>query len=157
VGAGPVPGDPVDDDLLQPTLAGREAASPGRPRPWRLTSQVYPAFFGGPLAVGAIAVLNSVWLRMPPRLPIAIGAIALAAEGAFAALYVTVGDSAAGLATAVAGLAVYGAAYLLQRSPDRVYHYYAREDQPYASLFLPGLGAIVAARLIESFILFGAA
>jgi hypothetical protein len=156
VGAGPVPRDPVDDDLLQPSLAGREEPAADRARPWRLTSQVYPAFLGGPLAVGGIAVLNSAWLRLPVPTRFAIGALALVAEAALAAVvYAADLGGSARLASAFAGLVVYGGAYLLQRSADRVYHYHARDDEPYASLFWPGLGAIVAARIIETLVLFG--
>jgi hypothetical protein len=157
VGAGPVPRNPVDDrDLLQPTLAGRDERPQDRPRPWRLTSQVYPAFLGGPLAVGGIAVLNSFWLRLPVPTRIAIGALAVIAEAALTAVVYTADlGSAARLASAFAGVAVYGAAHLLQRSADRVYHFHSTEDEPYASLFWPGLGAIVAARLVETLVLFG--
>ena len=46
-----------DDDLFSPSLRDR-AAIPAGARPWRLSSQFYVAFFGGPLAAAAIGVVN---------------------------------------------------------------------------------------------------
>jgi hypothetical protein len=141
------------DDLLQPTLAGHEGT---QYRPFRLTSQVYVAFFGGALAVGAIAFLNAAMLGMPNRARVAIVALAVAAEGALAALVAATDTDQIRLVSIVAGLAAFGGAYLLQRSPDRVYHYHADEDEPYQSLFVPGLAACICARILEVVLVFGA-
>jgi len=43
------------DDLLTPTLTGQREPQREGGLPWRLGSQVYVAFFGGVLAVTAIA------------------------------------------------------------------------------------------------------
>jgi hypothetical protein len=138
------------DDLLQPTLAGREEAQHETP-PFRLSSQVYVAFFGGALAVGAIGAFNAALLQMPRRQIAAIAAIALALE---AALIVAFGladlENQARIASSVAGLIAFGGIFLIQRSADRVYHFHTRADEPYQSLFVPGLIAVIAARIVEA-------
>jgi hypothetical protein len=141
------------DDLLQPTLAGHEHR-PAGPKPWRLGSQVYVAFFGGALAAGAIGAYNAITLRMPRTAQVAIAAMALAAEAALFA-FVTVTDTdEVRIVSIFAGLAAFGGAYLLQRSPDRVYHYHTDDDEPYESLFGPGLVACIAARSFEVLVIF---
>jgi hypothetical protein len=142
------------DDLLQPTLAGHERRVPG-PKPWRLGSQVYVAFFGGPLAVGAIAAYNSVTLGMPRSARLTIAGIALAAEAAFAAAILLTETDSTRLFGIVAGLAAFGGVYLLQRSPDRVYHYHADDEEPYDSLFGAGLFAVIVARIAEAIVYAG--
>ena len=138
------------DDLLQPTLAGREETQRKTP-PFRLSSQVYVAFFGGALAVGAIGAFNAALLQMPRRQIAAIAAIALALE---AALIVAFGladlESQSRIASSVAGLLAFGGIFLIQRSADRVYHFHSRSDEPYQSLFVPGLIAVIAARIVEA-------
>jgi hypothetical protein len=138
------------DDLLQPTLAGREQVRHGTP-PFRLSSQVYVAFFGGALAVGAIGAFNAALLGMRRMQIAAIAAIGLALE---AALIVVSGladlESQARIASTVAGLIAFGGIFLIQRSADRVYHYHSRADEPYQSLFVPGLIAVIAARIVEA-------
>jgi hypothetical protein len=52
----------------------------------------------------------------------------------------------------VAGLLVYGGAFLIQRSADRVYHFHSDEDEPYASLFGAGLVACVVGRFADAMI-----
>lgn len=136
------------DALLQPVLVGRERG-PGY-KPWRLQSQIYVGFFGGALAVGAIAFANAVMLGMPVRARAAIVALVLAAE---AALLTTVALTETGvirLGLPVAGVLVYGGAFLIQRSADRVYHYHTDEDEPYASLFGAGLVACILGRIVDA-------
>jgi hypothetical protein len=142
------------DDLLQPTLAGHERR-PVLDKPWRLSSQVYVAFFGGALAVGAIGFLNATRLDMPIRARAAIVAMALVAEAVLCAIVVATDTDQVRLVSIVAGLVAFGGAYLLQRSPDRVYHFHADADEPYESLFAPGLVACIVARLVEAALLFG--
>jgi hypothetical protein len=135
------------EDLLQPALEGRE---PTQYRPWRLTSQVYVAFFGGALALGGIAFLNAAMLDMSYRARVAIVGLALAAEGALVAVVAGTDIDQLRIASTVAGLAAYGGAFLIQRSADRVYHFHADDDEPYQSLFGPGLVAVISARVFES-------
>jgi hypothetical protein len=141
------------DDLLQPTLAGHERR-PSQYKPWRLSSQVYVAFFGGALAVGAIGFYNSITLGMPVRARLAIVGMALAAEAALFAIVAATDTDEVRLVSIVAGLVAFGGAYLLQRSPDRVYHYHADDDEPYESLFGAGVIACIVARLIEAAVIF---
>jgi hypothetical protein len=141
------------DDLLQPTLAGHERR-PAQYKPWRLSSQVYVAFFGGALAVGAIGFYNSITLGMPVRARLAIVGMALAAEAALFAIVAATDTDEVRLVSIVAGLVAFGGAYLLQRSPDRVYHYHADDDEPYESLFGAGVIACIVARLIEAAVIF---
>jgi hypothetical protein len=140
------------DDLLQPALAGHEAQP--KDKPWRLTSQVYVAFFGGALAVGAIGFYNAMTLGMPVRARAAIVAMALAAEAALFAVVTVTDTDQVRVAGIAAGLVAFGGAYLLQRSPDRVYHYHADDEEPYESLFGPGLIACIVARLVEIILIF---
>ena len=142
------------DDLLQPALAGHEQR-PAQRKPWRLGSQVYVAFFGGALAVGAIGLYNAITLGMPARARVAIVAIALAAEAALFAVVALTEIEEVRLVSIVAGFAAFGGAYLLQRSPDRVYHFHSDEDEPYDSLFGPGLVACIVARAVEAIAIFG--
>ena len=141
------------DDLLQPTVAGHERR-PAKYKPWRLGSQVYVAFFGGALAVGAIGFYNAITLGMPVKARLAIVGMALAAEAALVAVVLTTDTDEVRLVSIVAGLAAFGGSYLLQRSPDRVYHFHADEDEPYESLFGAGLIACIVARIIEVVVIF---
>ena len=142
------------DDLLQPTLADQRQHRPLE-KPWRLGSQVYVAFFGGAFALGGIAFLNAGRLAMSMRARLAIVGIALAAEAALFAGVQATGTDEVRIAGIVAGLAAFGGAYLIQRSPDRVYHYHhPSEDEEYESLFGPGLVACIVARIVEVAVIF---
>ena len=59
---------PERDELFAPTLSqtARTELPPGE-KPWRLNSQFYVAFFGGPLAAGTIGYLNGKRLGVPGR------------------------------------------------------------------------------------------
>ena len=143
------------DDLLQPTLADQRQHRP-LDKPWRLGSQVYVGFFGGAFAVGGIAFLNAGRLAMSMRARLAIVAVALAAEAALFAVVQATGTDEVRLVSIVAGFAAFGGAYLIQRSPDRVYHYHyhGADDDEYESLFVPGLVACIAGRLVEALVIF---
>jgi hypothetical protein len=143
------------EDLLRPTLTGHDTRTRQGYKPYRLSSQVYVAFFGGALAVGGIGFLNAALLGMPNRARAAIVALALAAEAALVALVVATELEEIRIASIVAGLAAFGGAYLIQRSPDRVYHFHADDEEPYQSLFAAGLVACICARIVESALLFG--
>jgi hypothetical protein len=56
--------DDRESDLLTPSLSGWRPTVVNRP-PFRLNSQFWLAFFGGPVAVTAIAVLNARRLKLP--------------------------------------------------------------------------------------------
>ncbi len=151
-------------DLLTPSLGGHApTGARGGPRPWRLGSQVYVAFFGGVIAVTAIAFLNALRLNADRRRKIAIlaaGAAGLGACIAFAALYGDEDGSGLRLGTRALSLVAFGGMYLAQRSPDRVYHYYTgnvSDDDDYESLWVPGLVAALPGAVILALVVAGAA
>jgi hypothetical protein len=137
-------------ELLQPALTGYRRSAH---RPWRLQSQIYVGFFGGALAIGPIAVANAVMLGMSRRLQVLIALVALSAEAALVALVSLTDADTVRVISIAAGLAVYGVVYLLQRSPDRVYHFHTRETDEYQSLLGPGIVAVIVGRIVESAIL----
>lgn len=144
---------PVKGDLLTPTLSEHRPRDWHAHLPWQLGSQVFVAFLGGPVAVTIIAVLNGARLRMPRSLLWVMAAIGTA--GAIAGV-LTAGLVDAGTAprlfVQVAGVVTYGPLYLLQRSPDRVHSTFsphADPDDDYASLWLPGIAAVVAGWLVQ--------
>jgi hypothetical protein len=149
-----------DDDLFAPALAGRRrrVLEQGE-RPWRLSSQFYVAFFGGALAVTAIAWLNARRLgveRTKLRLIPLVGLAGLAATVAVVEIFGggEVGSSQRILARVVA-LATGGVLYGLQVSADRVYHSYAEgdEDAIYDSLWRLGLAATFGLGIVQALIL----
>ena len=145
------------DELLTPTLRGeRQGVDPHR-LPWRLGSQVYVAFFGGVLAVTAIAILNARRLRMPDKTAwamAAVGAVGLVGAVAAAAALGGTGGSSARIPARVVALATFGVLYLMQRRADRVHHYHARGDDPYGSLWGPGLIACFTGGILEAILIF---
>jgi hypothetical protein len=138
-------------DLLQPVLADRAPRHRLLATPWRLGSQVYVAVLGGPLAVAAIATVNADMLRLSAATQAAIAAAGVTLELALIAVAQLADIGAAGLLPgAIAGMVVYAFARRLQLSGDRVYHYNAKREDPYASMFWPGLAAIVLANLLAA-------
>ena len=138
-----------DDDLFSPSLsqtANRQL--PEGSRPWRLGSQFYVAFFGGPLAIAAIGFVNAARLGLPGsrRWQIAAaGAAGLA--GAVAAVLLLDWDVTPRLTVAVAGVASYLIVRRLQKDADRLYGLGRDEDLAYDSLVGPGLLAVVVGGL----------
>lgn len=144
------------DDLLTPTLTGQRAPQREGGLPWRLGSQVYVAFFGGVMAVTAIAYYNARRLGLKGKalaLILVTGAVGLVA--ALVAVGLIGGEgSAARLPARVVALAAYGVLYLIQRRADRIYHYHSRLDDPYESLFRPGLIAVFSVGILEAVLIF---
>ena len=147
------------EDLFTPTL---QEHVPRHERTalqhWRLGSQVYVAFFGGVLAVTAIALVNAGLLRAPARVRagiLACGAAGLAVVVLAASLLLSGDDVPDGARTALTlvGVAAWGGMYLLQRPWDRIYSSFAREteeDELYESLVGPGLVAVIAGFLAQT-------
>ena len=159
MGAPEVPARPVEDDLLQPSLeTARAPVAPKGSRPWRLGSQVYVAFFGGVLATTAIAFLNGRRLGMEQRrigAVLGIGALGVATAAAVALLVGVELQTLRILERGIA-LATFGGQYLVQRTPDRVYHYFTGthdEDEDYDSLWVPGLIAVVVGGVLQLLLL----
>ncbi len=136
----------VRGDLLTPTLQGHVPRDWRGRLPWRLESQVYPAILGGPAAATLVALVNARRLRIDARTValMAVGGVLLTALGLGA---VAAFDSdAMRLLIGAAGLAAYGAFYLVQRAPDRVHSTFSPHDDPeedYESLLPLGVAAVV--------------
>lgn len=151
----------MSDDLFQPSVAeaGRD---PDAPRPWHVNSQFWVAFFGGVVSLTLISWLNSVRLGMPDRdrTKLAVsGVLAFAAATAVAVgllLSPEVDVAPRTLRIVFRGVAVvlyfYHAA--VQRPADRRHAYLS--DDEYASLWGPGLLAVVVGSVIQ-LVLVGAA
>ena len=143
----------VRGDLLTPTLGAHEPRDWSTQLPWRLGSQVFVAFFGGPLAVKIIAVLNGMRLRMPRRQLVTMVPIGVAGTiaGVLAAGLIDAG-AAPRLLVQVAGVITYGPLHLLQRSPDRVHSTFSPHADPeddYGSLWGPGIAAVLAGWVVQ--------
>lgn len=146
------------DDLLQPSLEGVSRKRTSTARPWRLSSQSYVAFFGGPIAVAAISFINAGRLGLSQRRRIGIilsgviGLILVVAVGSAVALPNNPEDvtTAERIAFRALGLLAFAPMYLLQREADRVYSFYDRSnDDAYESLWLPGIAAVVVGAILQ--------
>lgn len=134
------------DGLLQPTLGDHAPPAPGAKRPWRLSSQVYVAFFGGVLAVTVISLINARRLRMPASgqaAVVGVGALGLVAMIVFAVVAAL--PSGARIVLQLISLAAWGLMFLVQRPYDRVHTMFSDrdEDDDYESLVAPGFAAVI--------------
>lgn len=151
-----------DDELFSPSLTQtqRRELAAGE-RPWRLGSQFYVAFFGGPLAAGAIGFLNGRRLGLTrerlwalPALGIAGFLACLAATAAF--IEADSGNSPR-LVVAATGIATYVSARQLQKDADRRYGISRNEGEAYDSLWIPGLVAVLVFGITTLVVLAGIA
>lgn len=151
-------GEPTtrDAELFEPSLAGkrRPALEEGR-RPWRLGSQFYVAFFGGVLAVSAIAWLNARRLGVSPQRRRLIAVVALAGlVGVIVVVLLFGGDVASSqrLLARLVAVGAFGVLYALQMSADRVYHAFegGDEDDLYDPMWTPGLAATFGLGLVQA-------
>ncbi|MFY1598286.1 hypothetical protein [Micromonospora sp. WMMD737] len=137
------------DDLFTPTIA--PAAYGTRRRPWRPQSLIFPAVFAGPLAATVLALVNGHRLGLPRRTNLMVLGVGLAALTARLALTLAFlddwGDRPVRLIAALAGAGVWLAASTTQKRPFRAYE--LRGDEP-ASLWLPGLGAVLLFGVVEA-------
>jgi hypothetical protein len=143
------------DELLTPSLQHLPGGLAAARRPWRVGSQFWVAFFGGPLAVGAIAWLNAGRLGLPASRRRAVLAVS---SLAFVALLGGLGWSLAALeqeagrrlllrrAVQASGVLVYLALAWLQRTADRRHQAFGGE---YASLWVPGLLAVLGGAAMQ--------
>jgi hypothetical protein len=146
---------PGNDDVFEPSLAGyREAEE----RPWRLGSQFYVAFFGGVAAVTAIAWLNAKRLGLDERKRLLILLAGAAGLVATVVVPLVTGEDAADaykITSRIVGVVAFGAMYLIQRSADRVHESFGDEDETYASLWGPGLAAVLVGGVLQAALVFG--
>ena len=153
----------VPDDLLTPSLqeTGRVDALPRGERPWRLSSQFYVAFFGGALAVAALAWVNAGRLRADDAVRKSIVAAgALGVVVSVVASYLLYGNDAGSSARfgyRIVGVGLSLVLFKLQKSADRVYSFrtHAPEDELYDSMVRPGLLAVIVGGLLQLGIVFG--
>jgi hypothetical protein len=147
------------DELLRPSLQDvRRPAAGGRP--WRLSSQFYVAFFGGALAVTALAWLNAGRLgatREVKRRILVAGTVGVVASVVVS--YTFFGNdygSAARIGYRVVGVVTSIVLFRLQRSADRVYQFRApgSHDDQYDRMLVPGLVAVVAGGVLQLAIVF---
>ena len=149
--------DEHEDDLFTPSLSGgRLGVPPAGERPWRLGSQFYVAFLGGPVAAGLVGYLNGRRLGLPSARLAAIAAMGLASLAAVAVALAVVGGSdnrPLRLLSAVGGVVAYLGIRQLQQGADRRYGVGRRDDETYDSLWLPGLGIVVLGGLAAAVVL----
>jgi hypothetical protein len=133
-------------DLLTPTLTDHRPRDPAGPRPWRLTSLVYPSIIGGPATAAVVAVVNARRLRVPGRTLVVLAAAGVLATAIATALAVLVEHEEARILIAVCGVAVYGLAHRLERSADRIHATFSPHTDPaadYAPFLAPALASIL--------------
>jgi hypothetical protein len=144
-----------DADLFSPSLTQSVRRElPEGSRPWRLSSQFYVAFFGGPLAVGAIGLLNGKRLELARERLWALAGVGIAG---FIAVVVVAAIIDAGTRgrplLAGAGVVSYLVARELQKEPDRLYELNRDSNQAYDSLLGPGALVVVLSALASLLVL----
>jgi hypothetical protein len=113
--------------------------------------QVYVGFFGGPLAVTAIAFANAARLQVPLSKRMAILGIGLVAFGAVLAVAFGLSDASRdGLRVALrlVAVAAWGGMYLIQRPYERLF--VAFGDEEHQSFIVPGLLAVVVGGALQA-------
>ena len=134
-------------------------------RPWKLLSQFYVAFIGGPLAYTGIAYLNAKRLGLSgarlwaiPTLGVAMTLISLtvmsyaqiadldidgSTDAPFGGFWVR-------LISRIIAVALFVVFARMQKSADRIYQInHAAHDDIYASLWVPGIVASVVLGFVQ--------
>lgn len=138
----------VTDDLISPTIDSGYGVVD---RPWRPTSILYPAFFGGPLAAAVLGLMNA--RRLALGRTVLLGVAAAGVGAVLARFVLTAALHEHGLAPILGGLtgvAVWSAVVATQRRPFQVHE---RRDGETASLVWPGIVAAVGGGLLEAVVL----
>jgi hypothetical protein len=153
-------------DPFEPSLAAHAPAAHPRRRPWRLGSQFYVAFFGGTFAVTAIAFLNAKRLGLDAarRRFILVFGIACGLLTKVAVFHV-IADPAlvteflgqdiepktvVRIGSRLIAILVFAVFYKIQKQADRLYQVGSVDgEEPYASLWKPGLIAVFLFIVIE--------
>ncbi|MEH1097741.1 hypothetical protein [Micromonospora sp. CPCC 205561] len=141
------------DDLFTPTIS--PAADEARRPPWRPQSLIFPALLGGPAAVTVLALLNGRRLGVSHRAYLAVLGTGLAGLAARLAMTLAISGDGSNrpvrLAGALAGGLVWLVAAATQKRRFRAYE--LRGGEP-ASLWLPGLGAVLVIGFVEALLIF---
>lgn len=137
------------DDLLQPTVA---ESAPKRPLPWRVSSQLWVAFFGGVPAVTAIAYLNAGRLGASAnkrRWILVAGIVALAVTMAVIAWFVLARKDRylTRLAVRLVAVLLFLVLARIQRDDDRQHQVFGAGE--YASLWRAGILATVLSAVLQ--------
>ena len=82
-----------------------------------------------------------------------VGAAAAAIAGEVIAAGLISGDQTPRLVRTLAALAAFGVFYWLQRSPERVYEYHAKQDEPFESLVPLGIAVCLVPGIPELLVL----
>jgi len=131
----------VADDLFTPTIS----APPSAARPWRVTSLVYPSFFGGALAATVLGVVNGRRLGLHAGALLGLAAVGVAA---LAGRLLVEEVSRSMFWRPAFGLAVWGVVALLQRRRFRSFE--LRGGAEPASLVGPGIAAAIGGAVVET-------
>ena len=146
----------MPDELLRPTIGADVDLSV---RPWRLMSQAYVAFFGGVIATTLIAYLNAKRLGVEAskrRLVLIGGGVGLVLAAVAFTLLTNSSEITSGVRVAIRVIAVAVCLVLLriQQPMDRAFQL---RNAEYASLWGPGIAAVIGCGLIEIALLAGVA
>jgi hypothetical protein len=145
----------MPDELLRPTIG---AGVDLKVRPWRLKSQIYVAFFGGPIACTVIAFLNARRLGVDAaerRTILVAGAIALTVS---TAAYIFLEDLLGSedpyaMVPTIAATAIAMICSLIQqrrqRPMDRAFQLRGAE---YRALWGPGIAATIGGGILDALI-----
>jgi hypothetical protein len=147
-----------EDDLFRPTLAGTRARAGTGDRPWRVSSQFFVAFFGGPLAAAVVGILNGRRLGLGPVRLLGMAAAGVAAYAVALGAGVVISgltQRGARLTLVVGGVLTYLVTRRLQEDADRRYAAGLGFDDTYASLWLTGLLIVVGVGLPSGLLLVG--
>jgi len=144
------------DELFAPSLSqtSRTELPPGE-KPWRLNSQFYVAFFGGPLAAGAVGYLNGRRLGVPSRGLVAIGAAGVAGFVLAIVLVATVDWELVRprIMIAATGVLAFFVARQFQKDADRRYGFGRDVELAYDSLVRTGIVIALAAGIFSALVL----
>lgn len=139
----------VDSDLFRPSLQDHDPQREAKP--WRLSSQMFVAFFGGTMSIAIIAAINARRLRCPPRVVRGVTGFLYIATVldlltrillARGMIPIEMEPSTARLGLRIFALLVYVGARNAQVPYDRIYS--RGEEGEYASLWVPGILAMIA-------------
>ena len=136
------------DELLQPTVTPVERSGY---KPWRVQSQFWVAFFGGIVAVTAVAFINSGHLGMSARSRGAILAAGAAALAVWVALAVWLVDENAQnlrIAGRILAVVLFLVLARMQRPADARYQLFGAGE--YAALWGVGIPASIIGGLAQA-------